>query len=125
MTARILVTGSRHLTDFALVSRALQQAAAELGPDTVVVHGAARGADMLAHKAARTLDLGVERRPADWENLGRRAGVIRNAEMVRDGADLVLAFLVADLPCRGTRDCMRRAERAGIPVRVFEQGTAQ
>lgn len=122
MTARILVTGSRLLTDAELVSRALAEAVADHGADLVIVHGAARGADTVADRAARGLGLKVEPRPADWASLGRRAGVARNAEMVRDGADLVLAFLVAGEPCRGTRDCMRRAQAAGIPVRVYEQG---
>lgn len=124
MSTRILVTGSRLLTDAELVSRALAEAVADYGADLVVVHGAARGADTLADAAARGLGLAVERRPADWTALGRRAGVVRNAEMVRDGADLCLAFLVAGAECRGTRDAMRRAEIAGIPVRVYEQGGA-
>jgi hypothetical protein len=121
VSPRILITGSRELTDAALVSEALAAAVADFGPGATVVHGVARGADILADRAARALGLKVERRPADWANLGRKAGIVRNAEMVRDGADVVLAFLVADLPCTGTRDAMRRAEAAGIPVRVFEQ----
>jgi len=122
MTARILITGSRLLADAELVTRALASAVADYGPDLVVVHGAARGADTLADRAARALGLRVERRPADWAALGRRAGVVRNAEMVRDGADVLLAFPVGE--SRGTRDCMRRAAAAGIPVQVFESGGA-
>lgn len=124
MTARILVTGSRLLTDAELVSRALAEAVADHGADLVVVHGAARGADTLADRAARGLGLKVERRPADWANLGRRAGVVRNAEMVRGGAAACIAFLVAGAECRGTRDAMRRAQAAGIPVRVYQQGAS-
>lgn len=118
--ARILVTGSRDLADTALVMAALKSAAAEFGPDVVVVHGAARGADTLADRAAQTLGLKVEPHPADWAGLGRKAGIVRNAEMVREGADVMLAFPLGE--SRGTRDAMRRAEAAGIPVRVFEQG---
>jgi hypothetical protein len=55
--------------------------------------------------------------PADWERYGKRAGPIRNAEMVKAGADVVLAF---PLPGgRGTQHTIRLAREAGIPVKVW------
>lgn len=56
--------------------------------------------------------------PADWERYGKRAGIVRNAEMVAAGADVCLAFVLGE--SRGTRHCMREAAKAGIPVRVHE-----
>jgi hypothetical protein len=54
---------------------------------------------------------------ADWATHGRRAGPIRNAAMIKAGADLVLAF---PLPGgRGTQHTIRLAEEAGIPVRIW------
>lgn len=122
MTARILITGSRMLTDYNLVRDAIAKAAAELGPDAVVVHGAARGADRLAERAARELDLPTEAHPADWDREGRAAGVLRNQRMVSAGADVCLVFLRAGAANIGTKDCWRRADRAGIPCRVHESG---
>ena len=122
---RILITGSREFTSVHLMRTALRAIRDEHGAQVTIVHGNARGADRLAASIAQAWGMPTEAHEADWTNLGRKAGIVRNAEMVRDGADLCLAFLVANLPCTGTRDCMRRAELAGIPVRVFEQGTPQ
>lgn len=75
-----------------------------------------------AHADRRSAQAHLERLvAADWANLGRKAGIVRNQEMVRDGADLCLVFLMSGAENRGTKDCWSRAERAGIPVRVFTQ----
>lgn len=116
---RILVTGSRAHDDRDLIWEALAVSRWELGP-LVVVHGSAPGADSLASRWVREhpgLDCTEERHPADWSGLGRTAGPIRNQQMVDAGAVLCLAFPLHN--ARGTKDAMRRAEAAGIPVRVF------
>jgi hypothetical protein len=83
----------------------------------VVVHGAARGTDKLAERAARAFGMATEAHAADWEAHGKRAGFIRNAEMVALGADLVLAFYKQGAGNKGTGHCAKLAEKAGIPVR--------
>jgi hypothetical protein len=56
------------------------------------MHGAARGADRLAGAAALRLGLEVVEYPADWKRHGRRAGYVRNEQMLAAGPDLVVAF---------------------------------
>lgn len=85
--------------------------------DVIVVHGAARGADTLAAQYAETHYYAVEPHPADWEGFGKRAGHVRNAEMVLLGADICLAF--PHPSSKGTLDCIDQAWRAGIPVRIY------
>lgn len=120
MTRRLLVTGSRDWDDRALLTARLGEARAHLGEDTVLVHGDCRGADRMAAEVWTSWGLRVEAHPADWDRHGNRAGPIRNSVMVGAGADLCLAFLRGD--STGTRDCMRRAYRAGITV-WCERGT--
>lgn len=123
MTLRILVTGSRNWTDQARIADALDAALTACGL-AVLIHGGARGADALADDLWRDWIqhgcslLVPEVYSADWNRFGRSAGHRRNAEMVAAGADVCLAFPIGE--SRGTRGCMRLAERAGIPVVVHE-----
>jgi hypothetical protein len=82
------------------------------------MHGAARGADRLAGAAASTLGLEVVEYPADWRRYGRRAGFLRNEQMLAAGPDLVVAFHQDS--SRGTAHTISLARKAGIEVIVHE-----
>lgn len=78
------------------------------------------GADWLADRHARQRGWAVQEYPADWAKYGNRAGMVRNGEMVADGAHVWLGFLHPE--SRGTRDCLAKAERALIPAfRAYEE----
>ena len=126
---RVLVTGSREFDDYSTmcielggVLAKLMAATESTYPGVVVVHGGARGADALAQRAAEAFGMKTECHPADWKAHGKRAGFIRNAEMISLGADLVLAFYKPGAGNRGTDHCARLAEKAGIPVRRVTGG---
>ena len=113
---RLLVAGSRDLTDRAQVFRVLDWVHART-PVSVLIQGGARGADSLAKEWAESRGVPVESFPADWGKHGKRAGPLRNARMLREGCpDLVVAFSGG----RGTADMVRQAEAAG--VRVIREG---
>lgn len=116
---RVLVTGSRTWDDHDIVRDVLTGAVYQNLP-AVIVHGACpRGADAIAswwvRQFGRNLDIAEERHPADWNTLGKRAGFVRNAEMVALGADVCLAFIRDG--SRGASHTADLAEKAGIPVR--------
>jgi len=111
------VCGSRDWTDADAIEAELRL----LAPGSTVVHGAARGADRIAGQIARRLGLTVEEHPADWSSFGVSAGPRRNADMLRAGADFVLAFKDGfDRSMRrgGTEGMVRIALAAGVPARV-------
>lgn len=110
---RVLVTGSRAWTD---AERVYAELNAVYEPGMVVVHGAARGADRMASDWAKMRGVEEEPHHADWDRFGKRAGFIRNWEMVKAGADLCLAFPLGE--SRGTRSCMKLAQQQGIPLVV-------
>jgi hypothetical protein len=78
-----------------------------------LLHGGARGADRYAGVwAAANGVLGTEYR-ADWARFGKRAGMLRNAEMLVKGKpDVVIAFPGG----RGTAHMVLLATEAGVPV---------
>lgn len=121
---RVLVTGDRRHTDRDLVETALAQEFAHalwLGVNMVVVEGQCPrgGADRLAEEWATGREyVDHDPIPANWVALGNIAGPYRNQQMVDLGANVCLAFPLET--SRGTWDCVRRAEEAGIPVKVFE-----
>jgi hypothetical protein len=116
---RILVTGWRGwpLADRLVVWSTLRHVVDLYanGRPVIVVHGQcpAGGVDLFADQWATTTD-GVqsERWPAAWEQHGRRAGPLRNGQMVDAGADICLVF--PGPGSVGTWDCLRKAAAAGI-----------
>ncbi|AFI24974.1 hypothetical protein [Mycobacterium phage SWU1] len=118
----MLITGSRIWKDRTTIWEALATEYHRSFSGLTVVHGGARGADDIADRWAWGMkqegwDVLPELHRADWERYGKRAGILRNIEMVRAGADICLAFPLGNSV--GTRHCMREAERAGIPVINF------
>ena len=126
---RVLVTASREWSWPEVLHAALTDTYREWTkscPDDtefVVVHGKARGGDIMADewaRAAAVQDSRVrpEEHPADWERYGLAAGHLRNQEMVDAKADRCLAFPWGR--STGTRGCMKMAKKADIPVKQFQ-----
>ncbi len=112
---RLLICGSRHWTDGALILRELSA----LKGVEVVIEGVAPGADTFARKAAEQLSIPVLPFPADWERYGRVAGPIRNQRMLDEGKpNLVLAFTDGLNTSGGTADMVARARGVGLQARV-------
>lgn len=79
----------------------------------VIIHGGAKGADSLAGVWAKENNIRVEVYKADWERYGKKAGILRNEEMLKlSKPSLVIAFRGG----RGTADMKRRSRFAGVPV---------
>lgn len=75
----------------------------------VVIHGDASGADALAAAWARDRGVPVAAYPADWDAHGKKAGPIRNQQMLDEGRpDIVIAFPGG----RGTYDMLKKAAAA-------------
>lgn len=114
---RILITGSRDWDDANAIAFVMEGAVPLMARDVTVVHGDARGADRIAGAYAEQAGWKVEKHPANWNLYGKKAGFIRNKEMVDLGADICLAFIKNN--SRGATMCAQLAREAGIPVRVI------
>lgn len=79
----------------------------------VVISGKARGADFLGEQWAHQNGVPVEQYPADWDRHGKRAGMLRNEQMIDDGKpDVVCSFPGG----RGTKHLRDYARKHGVPV---------
>lgn len=117
-----MVTGSRDWTDSEFIFQELEKAFIELGsdPETILIHGSCpRGVDSFANFYWKRLGRPQKKFYPDWNKHGKSAGPKRNAEMVAENPDIVLAFPLGSSP--GTRGTIKMALRAGLDVRVFEE----
>jgi hypothetical protein len=86
--------------------------------EAALIHGACpTGADAIADQYGRDTGMHVVQFPADWDRWKRRAGYVRNLEMVELEPDICLAFVRNG--SRGASMTARLAERAGIETRRF------
>ena len=109
----ILVCGGRTYNNKDKVNEVLSSIHKEK-PITVLIHGAAKGADTLAGYWARENGIKEKQYPALWNTHGKAAGIMRNQKMLDDNkVDLVIAFPGG----KGTADMVERAKKANIEVR--------
>lgn len=86
-----------------------------------IIEGDARGADTQAGEIAWLHNFDLKIYPADWNKHGKAAGPIRNQQMLDEGKpDIVLAFHDDIENSKGTKDMVKRATKAGIPVQVIK-----
>lgn len=116
LNRRVLMTGSRTWTDRASIEKSLKRALSLLGlnpTEATLIHGAAKGADLMAAAVAEELGMATEAHPAQWnvhnvdcpteppvgntcwqgKETCKRAGFRRNREMIDSGAAILLAFI--------------------------------
>lgn len=116
---RVLVCGGREYADQVRLGRILDAALAgaqSAGKDLVIIHGNARGADLLADQYAREKSLRVIPFPADWDNHGKRAGYIRNKQMLDEGKPHAVIAFPGGI---GTRMMVGLAKRYNIPTKEY------
>ncbi len=120
---RILVCGGRHFADYGLLEKTINGVIAKSGcSDAEIVSGHCVGADRLGELYAEKHNAPVKIFPAEWKKYGKRAGPIRNKQMVDyiGGFEnkAVVAFVSANT--KGTRNTITLAKKANIKVYRFE-----
>lgn len=109
---RVLVCGGRDYDGWKSLQRHLSDLHESNGI-ALVISGGAKGADQLAERWANHNRTPLCVFPANWNFVGRSAGPVRNASMLKFGKpDLVLAFPGG----RGTANMIEQAERFGVQV---------
>lgn len=109
---KVLVCGGREYLDRDNVFQTLDHY-----PDiTLLIHGAASGADTLAEMWAKSRQVNYVGIPAKWKKLGRKAGPLRNREMLAMFASRPPDIIIAFPGGPGTADMMKIGRETGIKV---------
>ena len=112
---KLAVIGSRSFNNYAWLEQCLLHSFC-VADIEAVISGGARGADALAARFAYCHNLPLITLRADWKTHGRKAGPIRNSEIVAQ-ADVIVAFW--DGSSAGTRDSIAKARAAGKRILIF------
>lgn len=111
---KIIVAGGRDFSNYDTVDKELSKLIdfySLFGSGTILVSGAATGADKLGEYYALINDLRVRRFLPAWDQHSKAAGPIRNKEMA-EYADVLLAFWDGSSP--GTKSMIKEAHKRGL-----------
>ena len=109
---KVIIAGSRSITDYATVERAMETCPF-VNDIATVISGRAQGIDRLGEEWAYAQGIPVIQMPADWESHGKSAGPIRNRAMAKLADALVLIW---DGSSAGSADMLRVMKKTGKPV---------
>lgn len=111
----VIIAGSRVFNDYQMLARHCDYLFSAHKP-TSIISGTARGADTLGERYAKERGIPVQRFPAQWDKYGKRAGYLRNQEMLDHADGLIAAW---DGKSKGTAHMIEIAKQKGIPVRIL------
>lgn len=109
---KTIIAGSRTIIDPLEVEAAIKNSGFTI---TEVLCGGAQGVDSLGAAWANTNKIPCSFYYADWKNLGKAAGPIRNSEMAADAEALVLVY---DGKSRGSADMLMKAHAKGLKIHL-------
>lgn len=110
---KVIVAGTRTFEDYDFLKKVLSEPEYNI---TELVSGRSKGADQLGERYAKENNIPLKLFPADWENLGRKAGPIRNEQMAEYG-DMLIAFW--DGESRGTKNMIQQMQKRKKLVHII------
>lgn len=116
---KILICGGRHFCDYALLESVVGKVAKDYNFSEIeIVSGHCIGADRLGEAYAKKHNVSLKIFPAEWKKYGKRAGPIRNKQMIDYIAayenKIVIAFTSPNTKC--TKNTIALAKKANIHV---------
>lgn len=120
---RVCVNGSRTVIEMYQLFGYLEDELIpdRLGKKIIINQGEAPGPDRIAKKWAILKSVEQKPFPADWDNLGKPAGYIRNVQMI-DDSDMLISFW--DGNSKGTKHTIDYAlkKRKRVIIYLLPQG---
>lgn len=112
---KVIIAGGRTFNNYDLLCKSCDKVLSQQ-KEIEIVSGTAYGADKLGEKYAKEKSYTIKHFPADWDNHGKSAGYIRNAQMA-EYADALIAFW--DGNSKGTKNIIDLAKRMNLKIRII------
>ena len=114
----LLIAGSRTFQDYGILEKHMTECDAIFHWDQydTVLSGAARGADLLGERWAEANGKLIKRFPALWELYGKKAGMIRNAQMIHEAQAVVVFW---DGVSSGAKHTLQLAQKHRLPYSMY------
>lgn len=119
----IIINGSRRFLNYAYLRIIVKQFVIDhhIDPkDIEIISGGAKGADTLAIRFAHEYNLKLTIMYPDWDKNGKRAGIIRNIDMLDyamyDPEDIPILISFWDGKSRGTKHLIDECTSRGVEV---------
>jgi len=109
---KVIFTGCRNWTDEAMVHEVLFRIYSKHDNLKVIVGDCKTGVDRIVLEWCKSRCINHKVFCAEWIRHGKRAGPLRNSDMVNYGADMCVGFVSET--SRGTLDCLSQAIQSGI-----------
>lgn len=106
---KVIIAGSRTINDYKNVVNAIKNSKFEI---TEVVCGCAIGIDRLGQQWANVNQIPVKQMPANWNEYGKKAGIIRNIQMAQY-ADA--AIIIWDGKSAGSKNMISEIKKVNKP----------
>lgn len=127
MELRVIIAGSRDFNDYDVLEDKVDEFFLDFfkhnsdkGFSRIkIISGTARGTDRLGERYAEACGYEVVRFPAEWDKLGKRAGVVRNAEMAKyasEGEHCGVLVVFWDGKSKGTEHMINIAKEYGLQI---------
>ena len=113
---KVIIAGSRLFNDYNLLKKHCDKILSNQ-IEVEIVSGTANGADKLGERYAKEKGYPIKRFPANWSELGKKAGYIRNEQMAIY-ADSLIAFW--DGESKGTKHMIELAKKHNLNTRTIQ-----
>lgn len=112
----IVICGSRKFNDFKRFKFEMDDILQDK-EEVILVSGGAKGADSMAENYADRYGYEFYEIPADWNQHGKKAGMLRNIQML-EIAHMVVAFW--DGRSKGTKHMVDQCKKRNIQIQVID-----
>mgnify|MGYP003571319571 CR=1 FL=1 len=114
---RLAIVGSRTFNDYNMVVKVLSQLKHDYDYNYIeIVSGGAKGADAFGERYANENGIKLTVFPTDWKKWGKRAGFIRNVDIIKN-CDVCVCFW--DGESHGTKHDVELCQQMHKPCHIW------